>query len=575
MKYNFTRLRNSIESSIQQMGKPKKERSDAVRQYVGVHYGDDGAPKTVPTNFIELAVTIYARRLAARAPRVMVNTGIQSLIPAARDMEIALNQIPDEIFMGRTLRRAVIEAIFSMGIVKTGICTTAHTILGHKYGESFADVVTLDNYFLDMAAKKMEAVKYEGNDYWLPLDVVRDMAGSSKIEADGHMDVGEDGRAGVEGISTSESVEDYIPQVRTRDVWLPDTGQLVTYGVKSGEQFSDPVDWDGPGDGPYHKLTYSDVPGNLLPLAPVALLMDLHELSNLLFRKLGNQADAKKTVAAFQGGNEESVLALQKAADGGGMVYSGAKPEDITVGGIDQATLAFYLQCKDIFSYLAGNLDSLGGLAPMTDTVGQDEMLSAAANGRIDYMEDQTVDFAKAIFKDLAWFEWTDPVRQRAIEKPVKGTDIVLHRVWSQETRSGDFLDYNLSIDAYSMKNDTPSIRLQKIGQIFERYIVPLLPMIEQQGGQIDVNELLTLIGRLSNLPELASLVKFQGQEQDRQQPSGNPQPAFAPANTTRTYKRVNVPGASRSGKDQVLSQLLLGGKPQKDEVNSLSRNAM
>jgi len=573
MKFDFVRLYNSVESSIQQIGKPRKERNDALRQYVGMHYADDGAPKVVPTNFLELAVTIYARRLAARAPRVIVNTGIQSLLPAARDMEIALNQIPDEIFLGRTLRRAVIEAIFGIGIIKTGICTTGHTVLGHKYGESFADVVTLDNYFLDMAAKKMEAIKYEGNDYWLPLDAVRDMAGSSKIEADSHMDTGDDGQDRAESIGTSEAVEDYIPQVLTRDVWLPDTGQIVTYGVKSKKQFSDPIDWDGPGDGPYHKLTYSDVPGNLLPLAPVALLIDLHELANNLFRKLGNQADAKKTVAAFQGGNEASVMALQKAADGGGIVYSGAKPEDITVGGIDQATLAFFLQIKGIFSYLAGNLDSLGGLAPQTDTVGQDEMLSAAANGRIDYMEDQTVDFAKAIFKDLAWFEWTDPVRQRAIEKPIEGTDIVLHRVWSQETRSGDFLDYNLDIDAYSMKNDTPSIRLQKIGQIFEQYIVPLLPMIEKQGGQIDVNELLTLIGRLSNLPELATLIKFQEQDQSQQQPLGNPQPAFAPANTTRTYKRVNVPGASQAGKDDVMSRLLMGGNVQKDEANSLGRS--
>lgn len=34
-------------------------------------------------------------------------------------------------------------------------------------------------------------------------------------------------------------------------------------------------------------------------------------------------------------------------------------------GGIDQPSLAFLLQVKDLFVYLGGNLDSLGGLALM------------------------------------------------------------------------------------------------------------------------------------------------------------------------------------------------------------------
>ena len=572
MKVNFVKLRNSVESSILQMKKPRETRVNTVREYVGMHNAQNGAEHRVPTNFIELAVTIYTRQLAARAPRAMISTSIDSLIPYAKNMEIAINQIPDEIYLGRTLRRAVIEAIFSMGIIKVGICQSSHTVQGHTYGEMFADVVTLDNYFLDMSAKKMEAIQYEGDDYYLPLDVARDMVGSDKLEADDHTTTGDDGGERAEGISVNESIEMYGKRVLVRDVWLPDVGQLVTYGVKSKEEFG-VVDWDGPQEGPYRKLTFSDVPGNLLPLAPAQLMIDLHGLGNSLFRKLGKQAMAKKTVATFQGDNDDSVAGLQKARDGGGMSYSGARPENITVGGVDAETLAMFLQTKDLFTYFAGNLDSLGGLAPSTDTVGQDKMLSTAANSRMDFMKDQTVDFARSIFKDLAWYAWTDPVRARKIQKPVEGTDIILQGVWSEETRDGDFLDYNLDIDAYSLQNDTPTIKLAKIGQIMQQYIIPLLPMLEQQGGQIDIQTLLAMIGSLSNLPELSGLIKFQEPSIGQQEPTGNSKPALQSPNTTRTYDRVTRPGASRHGKDAALSQVLMGSKVQKGEADTLNRS--
>ena len=569
MKFNFRQLVIAVDSSILQMQKPRETRIKAIRQYVGKHYADGGADNVVPTNMLELAVTIYTRQLAARAPRAMISTGIPSLLPYAKNMELALNQVPDEIFLGRTLRRAVVEAIFNLGVVKVGICAKGHTVLGHDYGEPFVDIVTLDNYFCDMAAKSMESIQYEGNDYWLPLQVARDMTGNAKLEPDDHTVTGDDGGERAEGISTDENVQEYGKRVWARDVWIPDTGQLVTYGVKTKKQMTDPIDWDGPENGPYRKLSFSDVPGNLMPLAPIALMLDLHELANNLFRKLGNQAMDKKTVAAFPGGNDESVAALKAAQDGEGLKYYGGKPEPITVGGIDPATLAMFLQCKDLFSYFAGNLDSLGGLAPMTETVGQDQMLSAAANGRMDYMRDQTIDFAKGIFGDLAWYEWTDPVRERAIEKQVDGTDIVLRSIWSQETREGDFLDFNLNIDAYSMQNDTPAIRLQKIGQVFQNYLIPLLPQIQAQGGTIDIEKMLELIGQLANIPELKTFVQFQGPPED-QQPQGNSQPALQSPNTTRTNVRLNRSGATRHGKDDVMSRILMGSKVQGSEAASL-----
>jgi hypothetical protein len=574
-KSKFDRLKDAVDWSIRQLDTPRRKRVEAVRQFVGSHYADDGSEKVVPVNLIELAVTIYIRQLAARAPRVMVSTKIPSLKIAAGEMELAINQLPDELGLGDTFRRAVLEAMFCIGVVKCGICWNGKTYLGRRYGEPYAEIVSIDDYFVDMSAKSYDTIQFEGNDYWISLEDARNnpsFAGAEKLEADEHTVTGDDGGGRAEGVTQDEGGEVYRDKVWLRDVWLPAENKLLTYAVKTGVKLAE-VDWDGPEGGPYHRLSFSDVPGNVLPLPPVSLWRDLHDLENRLFRKLGKQADNQKTVLGFSSGDDEDIQRFKDARDGDGIRYTGSKPEQLTAGGVDQLTLAFFLQTRDLFSYMAGNLDALGGLAPMTETVGQDQMLSNAASARIRDMSDAAVKFYRSVFKSLAWYEWTDPVRVRTIEKRLKGTEFFVKTRWSEETREGDFLDYNFDIDVYSMQDDSPSTRLQRIEMIFERFILPLAPMILEQGGTIDAQALLDLLAKYSDTEELKELVKFaQGMPEQEEQPrGGSPQPARMPAHTTRTYERVNRPGATRQGKDQVLTQLLLGNA-QKSEAATLFR---
>jgi len=576
---NFDKLHKAVEWSMRQLATPRAKRVEAIRQYVGSHYSEGGSDKRVPTNLLELAVTIYGRALAARAPKVLVTTPVSNLRPFARDMEIALNQIPGEIDLGSTVRRAVIEALFSFAVVKVGISPSGAFVDGKEYGEPFVDLVSLDDYFVDMSAKTRSGIQFEGNDYWVPIEDARDIYAANggereKILADENTLIGPLGEQRAESVTSSEGADIFGDRVWLRDVYIYRTGKIITYGVKSQIILRE-ADFDGPEHSPYYTLGFSDVPGNLLPLPPVALWRDMHELGNNLMRKLGRQADSKKTVAAFGGGNDDDVEALKKASDGDGIKYLGAKPEAITVGGIDAPTLAFYLQIRDLFSYFGGNLDSLGGLAVSADTLGQDKLISEASGARLKTMGEATTDFVRDIFKALAWYEWTDPVRQRKIRKPVKGTDISVPVLWSADTRDGDYLDYNLDIDVYSMQDDSPSTKLQKVGTALERFVFPLLPAIEAQGGQIDVQRLLGMVGGLANIPEFSEIVKFPEPDATEQMERGDATPRMAtPAHTTRTYERVSRSAATRAGKDDVMSRLLMGGKVQPKEGAMLNGRA-
>lgn len=575
-KFNFQRLRDSIDWSIRQLETPRENRIKFIREYVGKNYSQNGADKKNPTNFLELAVTIYTRQLVARAPHVMITAKNSSLKPYAKNMEIAINQIPDEIKLGKTLQRAVMEAMFSFAVCKVGICPTGKSVLGVDPGTLFVDLVSIDDYFCDMSAKSRDRMQYEGNDYWLDMDDAIAMydGPASDLAPDEHTTIGSDGSEKADAISIGESADVYSNRLLMRDVWLPGIHKLITYAVNSHVLVRE-VDFNGPEEGPYHVLGFSDVPGNLLPLPPVALWYDMHELGNNIFRKLGRQADAKKTVVAFAGGNDESVQNLRAASDGDGISYTGQRPENITVGGIDSPTLAFYLQVRDLFNYFAGNLDSLGGLSTSSDTVGQEKMMNEAASSRLKAMGDNVMDFVRGIMKAVAWYEWTNPLAERSIVKPLKGTDIAIYKKWSRETMKGDFLDYNFDIDVYSMQDDSPSARLAKLGAALERFVFPVLGQIEAAGGQFDVKRMLEAVGELSNLPEFAEMVRFD--EPSPQQPvmGGSPQARHErsmPAQTKRTYERVSRPGATRSGKDDVMSRLLMGGNVQAGEGSATGR---
>lgn len=570
---DFTALTKAITWSHQQLETPRRKRLEAIKQYVGSHYSDGGADKRVPTNFLELAVTIYSRLLAARAPKITFKANNPELAPFAKTTEIALNQIPEEIGLGKTLSDSVVEAIFCCAAVKVGLQATDKQELGINLTESYATLISIDDYFCDMSAKSRGQIQFEGNDYWRPIEEVKDRFNLTDLDADDHTIIGDQGEERAEGVSVSEGADVYKDKVWLRDVWLPQKHQLLTYAVKTLKVLR-VVRWDGPEHGPYHMLGFSTVPGNLLPLPPVALWRDLHELANNIFRKVAKQAVDKKTVVAFAGNNDEDANRLKNAQDGDGIHYSGQRPERIDVGGIDSQALAMYIQSKDLFNYFAGNLDSLGGLAPSTDTVGQDKLLHEAASARLQGMADNVYAFTKGIMKSLAWYEWTDPVRKRKVRKTVEGSSLGVDVTWSAETIEGDFIDYNFDIDVFSMQDDSPSSKLQKIGLAMERFVFPALPLLQQQGGSINGQKYIEVISEYANLPELKQIITFQAPSSE-QPIEGSPMPGQSamPAHTTRTYERVNRPGATRHGKDDVFSRLLMGGNVQGAEGAAMTRS--
>jgi hypothetical protein len=568
------RLQTAVKHSRKKLEAFRKNRVAAIRQYVGSHYGEASTTEKVPVNFIELATNIYTRQLAARAPRVLVTTRFKDLHPHASDLELAVNHLIKESKLAETMKSAVINALFGMGIVKIGMNVGATAYIegaAHDVGQPFADSVDFDDWVHDATAKTWDEVAFAGNRFRLPHEYVMEsdlfenkdeLKPTSKFDLPGNSD----DKAEDIGKSRGGSDDDeYMDYVELWELWLPKDNLMVTVTADDAAKVLRVVEWEGPENGPFHILGFSDVPNNVCPLPPVATWMDIHDLSNRIFRKLGRQAERQKTILGVRAAASKDGKNIVEANDGDVVTIDnpdGAR--EYRFGGVDQVGLGFFMQNKQLFSWMAGNLDSLGGLSAMSETVGQDQLLSQSASKRVADMQDRVLNFAKSISRDMAWYLWTDPLINLPLVKRVEQANIDIPIDFTPEDREGDFLDYNFDIEPYSMQDPSPSSRLQTLSTVFTQYILPFAPTLQQQGIGINFENFLRAVGKYANMPELDGILTFMQPQQGPPQPVGQ-MPAKSPV-TTRNYVRTNRGGVTTQGKEQAMISQFMGQNVQPKE---------
>jgi hypothetical protein len=543
-----------------------------IRQFVGGAWSDGGAPDKVPVNFLEMALGIYRRQVAARAPRVMVRSKNGDNMSFADDLEIALNIAIDDIRFDDTMRRWVLEAMFGMGVLKVGLAPSDQKeIMGftHDPGQPFADVVDFEDFVFDITAKRWDQVQFCGNRYALPIDAVRDLkmfkgANLSKYERRTSNEQGDEKVSNLVDDGGSYGEETYMDLVELWDIWLPYENIVATFqaGPDGGIETRNPiriVDWEGPEGGPYHLLSFGDVPGQIMPLPPAALMIDLHELGNRVFRKLGRQADRQKTVTLIASGNQEDGRRLTDANDGDAISVD--RPEatkEVRYGGVDQAALAFFQQLRQLTSYFGGNLETLGGLNNATNTASQEQLVKSQATMRIADMQERATDAATRVIKSIAYYMWTDPVRTYRVPKKIPASDMVIVSDLKPERRNGEFPDYAIEIVPFSMQSRTPTERMQTLMQVMQTFIVPMAPLLQQRGLVPDIEGFLKMSAELSGTPEVMDLVtKVEPQELMQGPPAPGGEGGGRPASTTRNYVRSDRGQDSLSQQDQAIASMM------------------
>ena len=537
---HLSRLRRAREQAFKQLQPFRVARMQGVREMVGKHYGHDGGEKIKPVNMTAIMVQSYARSLVSQNPAFDVVTSYANLRPYVQMFKLALEDTCKEIALRDTLERMVIETMFGLAIVKVGLTATADNATGaaRPAASPFADVIGLHNWVHDVHASRWDQVQYCGDRYSVPLEEVLENPAYKKEVREKAQATGSKGlpNSGTDqdpnNIGSGQPMKDdrLHKEVRLWDIWLPRDKLLLTI---TDDQDLPPlrvIEWERPARGPYHPCWYDPVPDNLMPLAPALGIYDLDVMVNQLFRKLGQQAERQRTVLAFQDGAGADAQRVLNTADGEGVKVGDINAvKEFRLGGADQATMGVAMQFRQLASYVGGNLDTIAGLMAGSDTVGQDQLMAAQSSQRIKAMQDRVESVTADIGRDLGEYLWDSDVIKR-LRMKVEGTDIEYDQYWGPDQRVGAVYQYRVDVKPHSMKKRTPEERTGLIQQLLGQMIMPLMPVLQQQGYTIDAHKLVRMTSEDLNLPQLMEIVipADPGMAMMEEQESSAPMPAAA-----------------------------------------------
>jgi len=577
---DMARLHRAMEASRRKMEPFRRRHRESIEQYVGVYYSDDAATKPVHVNLMELAANIYLQNLASKPPRVSVFCDIPKFRPQAAKLEVVMNRKLTDYSIHRALQRVVRSALFSMGIMKVGLKSMGdYTVDNYEFSktEPFVESILLDDWVHDMTARVVEEVSFEGHRYRVNRkDAINDKSFRKnvreKLRGSEITNFNESGDERLHTLSQgwSASDDEMDPRVELWEVFIPEEKLLVTTLPNDDGPPLRVVEWDGPENGPFHKLFFNEVDGQTMPLAPAMMWQGLHRIVNGLYRKLDRQAQRVKHVGVTRGEDSEDAERLRMASDG--EIVAVDNPDAIqakSFGGVDQSNFAFMLQSKELFSWLNGNLDALGGLGPQAETLGQDQLLYASANQRVSGMQDRVYLFTKQVLHAFGYYLWENPSESYNAEVQLGGGMPPLQSPLTAGERGGvDYYNYDIDIEPHSMQYRSPAQRMQQINQLVTGVFMPAMPIMMQQGLQINFAELAKIYSKYADLPELLDIVKSPGMDMNQLTAEAQGGQEGGPQGGVQhnINERISRPGATPQGAEQTLINTMMGGRSQDSE---------
>lgn len=568
---DIEKLNQQIDNSEAMLTPFREEMVKQKAETAAHHYGDAGLTDRRPIPIMTLAQRIYKRFLTSRNPQALVDVRARELMPVRYVFERALNYQLEKCNIGQAVSDACVDAIYRMGSVTVG--TNADN-------ELFVEHILFEDRILDMNARKSRERQFTGHRFLVDKEEAiensdyeprarKNLKDQNTDEQERSLRESEDSHS-ITGQRKSNG-NSLFDEIELRQIYIPRKRLLLILGPSD---MLTPLkiveDWEGPDEenGPYCDIGFNMLTGNPMPLGLMSAIFDLHVLANNLFNKVGRQAEDAKTNPIVNVAARAEGEAYKNVPDGH-ILYS-SDPKNFTqlkTGGVDQGTLAMVMWSKQMAMMIGGNLESLGGLSTQSSTYGQDRLLSQAANETIADIQQDSIDFVSKVIRQFAWHLWNDPLVDVEIFEPIKGTTIVDRFEFNRETREGEFFDYDIRFNAYSLGNQSPQERASQAMGMLRELVIPLAPVMQQSGMSVDWEYVFKLLSRYANNPDLDAILRYADGEQIA------PPEALGthmPAATTRRYVRENRGQSSQSQMERGMMQSLLSGGSNTPESEAL-----
>jgi hypothetical protein len=536
-----------------------------VTMLAGADWGPNGSKWRRPLNLAGKYLDICSRALINQTPKVRCQTWKRQHARTVWAAGQWMNREAKRMCLGDHLHRWVLDALVFMGVMKTGIATPVDSKrkgYGIFSGQSYAEVVNPTDHVVDMQATTHDQVTFEGNRFRADIKAANEyfnLRGEKKLEGHAlqHFDTDGDERPYMIGLGyEGGNFEDFSPKQDLWEIHLPCHNAILTFRSQisgtpgSIDDLLESREYVVPEGGCYTWLGYVLLPSQLLPKGPLMDLIGLDLSANNSMRKVMRQASRCKKNPVYSGEAQEDMERLADYDDG--QPVRMGRPKE--VGELETSTpspslVAMVKLFKDLFSWMGGNLDVIGGLSRQAGTARQEELMATNAGASMAAMSRETVKQTSVIYNKLGWGWWQDQTGVMTAQRYLKATpeEPPIEQRIGPEDRAG--VDWYEDIQA-----DTPQGRLQHMRGLIAA-TAPILHIVQQNGHSIDTRFWYEKEAELSNNPDIERLGMI---TEPQAGPTENGDtPGKAPV-TERTYRHEGSGEKTGPGEDEMDIQGLM-----------------
>lgn len=480
-----TILQNAASEGLKRIRAYIHARAMFIKQYVGQYYSQyEGLTGDEPLNLIFNAVRIIVPQYIMRSPSHDVITEYPDLEMFASLVEKALNEQTTDIKLKDTLRAWIVDALWGIGILRTGLNSSTNLItlddIDADLGSIFTEKVDITNFVFDPFCEKFEESAFMGDIITVPRSLLKEMDGVNKELVDRlprlYSDSSDISTLTKKYQSGNEfaSVRDLV---RVTQMWIPEAQQLVLLPEPDGPTFNDFIkqdDYYGPEEGPYTFLSFTQpVPKNPFPVAPVSVWYDIHCAANRMFKKLMDQSDRQKDVLLYRPDEADTADSVKDAEDGDCIASNDPGALNfVSFGGQNQNNEQMMATLQGWFSIMTGNTEQLGGVRSSANTATQAQILQGNAAIVNEDAKEILYDRMTEESNKRAWYLFMDPLIPVPLcKRSRENANIPVTRI-TDEQREAEFYNYNIKIRPKSTLKLDPRIRSQRMME-FATAILP------------------------------------------------------------------------------------------------------
>lgn len=496
-------VQNAVKKGFDRMKTYRNMRATFIKAFCGQYFRETrGLTGDVPINLLFSTIRAYVPNLVMQPPINEISTEIVAHKEYAELLSFGLNNLQKQLKLKDVLREWIVNAIFAMGILETGLATSDNLIhfedIDIDPGQIFTANVDLDSFVIDPNCTALDLALFTGHIIRCPrarLHEVSDLdhdlinrlpKGLTETVAEKDKRVEELSKPNINNYEMQD-IEDYVEVVK---LFVPESNSVIYIPdprVTTFDEFIGVKDFYGPKTGPYSYLKLSPpVPNNPLPVAPVGVWYDLHHMTNRVFKKLMEQVDAQKDVILYE---PQLADIMQDLIDAGNLeTVACTNPKGIntvSLGGQNNMNVEMAGQLQIWYNYIAGNPEQMAGIQQRSKTATQAEIMQANSNVTLGDMRNIIYDETAGVSKNQAWYMYTDPFINAPLTKRETGGEVI--QLWlTPEQRRGTFFEYVFKIRQRSMTKLDPQIRSKRIAE-FAANIVPAAAMAAQVCMQMGV----------------------------------------------------------------------------------------